>query len=226
MSSPITQVSRDEPHQNLITQVARDGSQSPRPQEHRASRNGGRKKGWMRSLFQCCLPETDDEEHRMTKVGASSNTSPHVHFYPSARLSSSHLSSLASSPVSFICFIHHSHGDAMTFSICLYTFLPLHVMLGHRLQLSRDYLLPPLLAEDSGKKTLVLDLDETLVHSSFKVPFCPILFRLAPILHSRVRGFNLAHFCSAFYTSPFSQSTMPTSSFPSRWRIRCIRSTS
>jgi len=65
----------------------------------------------MRSLFQCCLPETDDEEHRMTKVGASSNTSPH---------------------------------------------------------LSRDYLLPPLLAEDSGKKTLVLDLDETLVHSSFK----------------------------------------------------------
>ncbi len=156
----------------------------------------------MRSLFQCCLPETDDEEHRMTKVGASSNTSPHVHFYPSARLPLIYRL-LASPPVSFICLIaHHSHGDAMTFSICLYTFLPLHVMLGHRLQLSRDYLLPPLLAEDSGKKTLVLDLDETLVHSSFKVPFCPILFRLAPILHSRVRGFNLAHFCSAFSACP------------------------
>jgi RNA polymerase II subunit A small phosphatase-like protein len=33
---------------------------------------------------------------------------------------------------------------------------------------SGDYLLPPLLPEDIGKKTLVLDLDETLVHSSFK----------------------------------------------------------
>lgn len=171
MSSPITQVSRDEPHQNLITQVSRDGSQSPRPQEHRASRNG-RKKGWMRSLFQCCLPETDDEEHRMTKVGASSNTSPHVHVYPSTRL----FLSLRSS-----CFRFnpHSHGNAMAFPICFYMFLPLMFMLGHHFQLSRDYLLPPLLAEDSGKKTLVLDLDETLVHSSFKVPFCPILFRFA-----------------------------------------------
>ncbi|KAI8849376.1 HAD-like domain-containing protein [Chytridium lagenaria] len=32
----------------------------------------------------------------------------------------------------------------------------------------RKWLLPPLLPEDSGKKCLVLDLDETLVHSSFK----------------------------------------------------------
>jgi len=30
------------------------------------------------------------------------------------------------------------------------------------------FLLPPLLPEERGKKTLVLDLDETLVHSSFK----------------------------------------------------------
>jgi RNA polymerase II subunit A small phosphatase-like protein len=34
--------------------------------------------------------------------------------------------------------------------------------------MSQEYLLPPLLPEDAGKKTLVLDLDETLVHSSFK----------------------------------------------------------
>jgi RNA polymerase II subunit A small phosphatase-like protein len=34
--------------------------------------------------------------------------------------------------------------------------------------LVQDALLPPLLPEDVGKKTLVLDLDETLVHSSFK----------------------------------------------------------
>jgi len=33
---------------------------------------------------------------------------------------------------------------------------------------SQDYLLPPLQPVDYGKKTLVLDLDETLVHSSFK----------------------------------------------------------
>ncbi|RKO85579.1 HAD-like domain-containing protein, partial [Blyttiomyces helicus] len=30
------------------------------------------------------------------------------------------------------------------------------------------WLLPPLMAEDVGRKCLVLDLDETLVHSSFK----------------------------------------------------------
>lgn len=32
-----------------------------------------------------------------------------------------------------------------------------------------DFVLPPQLPEDANKKTLVLDLDETLVHSSFKV---------------------------------------------------------
>lgn len=171
MSSPITQVSRDEPHQNLITQVSRDGSQSPRPQEHRASRNG-RKKGWMRSLFQCCLPETDDEEHRMTKVGASSNTSPHVHVLP-FRPSSSHYRLLASVSIHIRMEMPwHSQFASTRSDHCMF-------MLGHHFQLSRDYLLPPLLAEDSGKKTLVLDLDETLVHSSFKVPFCPILFRFA-----------------------------------------------
>jgi TFIIF-interacting CTD phosphatase-like protein len=31
-------------------------------------------------------------------------------------------------------------------------------------------LLGPLLQKNQGKKTLVLDLDETLVHSSFKPP--------------------------------------------------------
>jgi len=31
-----------------------------------------------------------------------------------------------------------------------------------------DHLLPPLMPEDKNKKTLVLDLDETLLHSSFK----------------------------------------------------------
>ena len=33
-----------------------------------------------------------------------------------------------------------------------------------------DGLLGPMLQNDRGKKTLVLDLDETLVHSSFKPP--------------------------------------------------------
>jgi hypothetical protein len=35
-----------------------------------------------------------------------------------------------------------------------------------------EHLLKPLAPEDVGKKTLVLDLDETLVHSSFKVRSC------------------------------------------------------
>lgn len=33
--------------------------------------------------------------------------------------------------------------------------------------------LPPLAPEKQGKKTLILDLDETLVHSSFKPPENP-----------------------------------------------------
>lgn len=38
-----------------------------------------------------------------------------------------------------------------------------------RFESSHDsYALPPMLPQDRGKKTLVLDLDETLVHSSFK----------------------------------------------------------
>jgi RNA polymerase II subunit A small phosphatase-like protein len=34
-------------------------------------------------------------------------------------------------------------------------------------------LLPPLAPQHAGRKCLVLDLDETLLHSSFKVRFCP-----------------------------------------------------
>jgi RNA polymerase II subunit A small phosphatase-like protein len=36
------------------------------------------------------------------------------------------------------------------------------------MQQNEEYLLGPQRREDIGKKTLVLDLDETLVHSSFK----------------------------------------------------------
>jgi len=42
------------------------------------------------------------------------------------------------------------------------------VYLKDTLDLSENYLLPPLPPDLAGKKTLVLDLDETLVHSSFK----------------------------------------------------------
>jgi hypothetical protein len=38
----------------------------------------------------------------------------------------------------------------------------------------QKWLLPPITPQFSGKKCLVLDLDETLVHSSFKVSWdCP-----------------------------------------------------
>ena len=37
-------------------------------------------------------------------------------------------------------------------------------------------LLPELRSEDAGKKCIVIDLDETLVHSSFKVLFCFSIF--------------------------------------------------
>ena len=40
--------------------------------------------------------------------------------------------------------------------------------MGSRGSVSADCMLPPLAPEDRGKKCLVLDLDETLVHSSFK----------------------------------------------------------
>ncbi|KZF22053.1 NIF-domain-containing protein [Xylona heveae TC161] len=40
---------------------------------------------------------------------------------------------------------------------------------GDRLQDKQKWLLPPILPEHKGRKCLVLDLDETLVHSSFKI---------------------------------------------------------
>lgn len=45
----------------------------------------------------------------------------------------------------------------------------------------QKFLLPPVLPEHAGRKCLVLDLDETLVHSSFKVcgPFPPPFSRVA-----------------------------------------------
>jgi RNA polymerase II subunit A small phosphatase-like protein len=39
---------------------------------------------------------------------------------------------------------------------------------------AQKWLLPPITPQFSGKKCLVLDLDETLVHSSFKVSI-PVL---------------------------------------------------
>lgn len=63
----------------------------------------------------------------------------------------------------------------------------------------QKWLLPPIRPEFKGKKCLVLDLDETLVHSSFKVSW-PLLFA-APQLLTRYRSY-----------------TRPTSRFP--WRLR------
>jgi len=37
-----------------------------------------------------------------------------------------------------------------------------------RTSAQRDYILPPQQERDKGKKTLILDLDETLVHSTFQ----------------------------------------------------------
>ena len=42
----------------------------------------------------------------------------------------------------------------------------------------QKWLLPPIAPEHKGRKCLVLDLDETLVHSSFKVSVLRDLFRI------------------------------------------------
>jgi RNA polymerase II subunit A small phosphatase-like protein len=57
----------------------------------------------------------------------------------------------------------------------------------------QKWLLPPIAPRFQGKKCLVLDLDETLVHSSFKV-FSPCTLKSLPLTSSR------------FYTKPTSQS--------------------
>lgn len=58
----------------------------------------------------------------------------------------------------------------------------------------QQYLLPPLQPRFKGKKCLVLDLDETLVHSSFKVCFKDSLFD----------GFHVPTF-SRYFTRPILQ---------------------
>lgn len=45
----------------------------------------------------------------------------------------------------------------------------------------QKWLLPPIAPEHKGRKCLVLDLDETLVHSSFKVCFPPYLYTISRI---------------------------------------------
>jgi RNA polymerase II subunit A small phosphatase-like protein len=42
---------------------------------------------------------------------------------------------------------------------------------GNAVEQKQQWLLPPIAPRFQGKKCLVLDLDETLVHSSFKVSF-------------------------------------------------------
>lgn len=54
----------------------------------------------------------------------------------------------------------------------------------------QKFLLPPQAPEFKGKKCLVLDLDETLVHSSFKVSFAPIF----PFSSSLADGSNYRSF--------------------------------
>lgn len=55
----------------------------------------------------------------------------------------------------------------------------------------QQWLLPPLQPRFRGKKCLVLDLDETLVHSSFKVPFTLAVFsRLLTVLDTESGRFH------------------------------------
>jgi hypothetical protein len=54
------------------------------------------------------------------------------------------------------------------FGCCFAPRGPATVELANRAPGPSESLLPPLAPEDRGKKCLVLDLDETLVHSSFK----------------------------------------------------------
>lgn len=55
---------------------------------------------------------------------------------------------------------------------------------------SSKHLLPELKAEDLGKKCIVIDLDETLVHSSFKVNIQRIIFCARPYLYKHDRQKN------------------------------------
>lgn len=55
-----------------------------------------------------------------------------------------------------------------------------------------EIVLPPQLAKDSNKKTLVLDLDETLVHSSFSpLDVCDLVLPVS-LSNQRLRSTTLA----------------------------------
>lgn len=61
----------------------------------------------------------------------------------------------------------------------------------------QKWLLPPITPELKGRKCLVLDLDETLVHSSFKVRFAPFT--------NRGRRQRRLTECARFFIKPISQ---------------------
>jgi len=108
--SPITQVSRETAQKNDFSNSSLIPPNSHAdPYRAKGDKDKAKKKGFMRSIFCCFLPTSDE---------------------PAAKL-------------------------------------PYKKDLNKQPE-PQDHLLPPQTTQDLGKKTLVLDLDETLVHSSFK----------------------------------------------------------
>ncbi|KAJ3121078.1 hypothetical protein HK101_006792, partial [Irineochytrium annulatum] len=133
--------------QPAATATMSSSSSSPATQNpRRSSRSGGGGGGWLSSLFCCCppskrgVPQSGDPEkdHELMNTGGKNS-----HVEKTSQAAGPPRPTIMKSAV-------QGQGNR------------------NSRQPEKRWLLKPLAAEDVGKKCLVLDLDETLVHSSFK----------------------------------------------------------
>lgn len=134
--------------EHLITQVSEEDEQvqavgiSPGNQDEERRRSS---KCW--NILACCLPCLKPKKSIVSKTS------------PSLKQGQSSLPSTPSQVAIKALPVNQSHGGQV---------IPVEMSPSVPGNLSRKFLLPSLSMEQRGKKTLVLDLDETLVHSSFK----------------------------------------------------------
>lgn len=147
--------------ESLVTQVKQPGQEDAHHQSSRQNISKNEKRSCFSRVL-CCLGNDDD---------TSSISSEE-------RQTTSHATKQASqSPQpdkTFIVPIQQQRPDPNLHQ-GPQSYSPDEYDVGNMLPPRNGWLLPPLTPENRHKKCLVLDLDETLVHSSFKV--CAIFFR-------------------------------------------------
>ncbi|XP_078408837.1 carboxy-terminal domain RNA polymerase II polypeptide A small phosphatase 1-like isoform X2 [Cetorhinus maximus] len=136
---------------SIITQVSKEEAKTPLREKGHLPVSS--KKPRRRSIFHaiiCCLPQSDDNANQV--LGSSNNNTS---LLPDGKSSATQV--LCSNEAEALGTIEHKPPETFN-SYCRKI---TETAVTH-------HLLPEVKAQDNGKKCVVIDLDETLVHSSFK----------------------------------------------------------